>query len=36
MTDDDALRTLLEEQSPRAPRPGQLRFADVAEVTLET
>jgi len=36
MTDADTLATLAEEQSPRAPRPGQVRLADIAEVTLDT
>lgn len=36
MTDASALAVLAEEQSPRAPGPGQLRLADIAEVTLNT
>lgn len=36
MTETETLATLAEEQSPRPPRPGQLRLADIAEVTLDT
>jgi len=36
MTEADTLLALAEEQNPRPPRPGQIRLADIAEVTLKT
>jgi len=36
MTETETLAALVEEQSPRPPRPGQVRHADIAEVTLKT
>jgi hypothetical protein len=34
--DTEVLRLLVSEQSSRAPRPGRVRLADRAEVTLDT
>jgi hypothetical protein len=36
MTEADTLVALAEEQSSRPPQPGQVRLADIAEVTLQT
>jgi hypothetical protein len=36
MSETEALLALAEEQSKRPPQPGQVRLADIAEVTLQT
>jgi len=36
MTETETLLALAEERTPRPPRPGQVRLADIAEVTLDT
>jgi len=36
MSDTETLLALAEEQSSRPPQPGQVRLADIAEVTLQT